>query len=268
MTLPRLATLLVVLLLLTAQDQKSRKIGYDNTPFLPDSKWRVHDGARPQPRVVTPGKTDREPPSDAIVLFDGTNLDAWTGKGGEAAWRIENGYMEVTRGTGSIRTKQKFSDCQLHIEWAAPAEVKGHGQGRGNSGVFLMGRYEVQVLDSFGNETYSDGQAAALYGQCPPLVNASRAPGEWQSYDILFEAPRFEAGKLVKPAFVTVLHNGVAVHHRKQLLGPTQHRRVARYAPHEPKGPIQLQDHGNPVRYRNIWIRPLGRYDDGTANVR
>ena len=248
-----------------ALQKKPPKVGYDDGPVLPDSKWRVHDGSRPQPRVVDPGMAgtkDRpgKAPADAIVLFDGKNLDEWKSGKGAAKWKVESGAMEVN-GTGSIQTVQKFGDCQLHVEWASPREVKGDSQGRGNSGVFLMGRYEVQVLDSYKNASYPDGQAAALYGQTPPLVNASRAPGEWQTYDIIFEAPRFDGDKVVQPGHVTVLHNGVVVHHRRKLLGATNHRSLAKYTPHGPKGPIELQDHGNPVRYRNIWVRPLKDYD-------
>jgi hypothetical protein len=239
--------------------QEHEPTGYSDTPLLPGSRWHVHDGARPQPRVVTPGE-DGSPPSDAVVLFDGTDLSQWTSNGKEARWKVENGYAEVN-GTGSISTREKFGDCQLHIEWATPKEVKGESQGRGNSGVFFFGRYEVQVLDSFGNVTYPDGQAAALYGQAPPLVNASRPPGQWQSYDIIFRAPRFENGALQQPAVVTVLHNGVVVHHAKAMLGATAHRALATYSPHEATGPIELQDHGNPVRYRNIWVRRLTDYD-------
>ncbi len=170
--------------------------------------------------------------------------------------------MIVAGGTGDIQTKQHFGDCQLHIEWAAPVEVKGESQGRGNSGVFLMGRYEIQVLDCYSNVTYADGATAAIYGQYPPLVNACRKPGEWQTYDIFFVAPRFEGEKLVSPAYVTVIHNGVLVHHHQELLGSTGHKILPSYEPHPPKGPIRLQDHGNPVRYRNIWIRDLKGYDE------
>lgn len=230
-------------------------VGYTDTPLLPGSKWRVHDIERPQPRVVTPG-AQGSAPSDAIVLFDGKDLSKWASGNGAAQWKLVDGAMEVN-GTGSIRTVEEFGDVQLHIEWASPAKVESASQGRGNSGVFLMGRYEVQILDSFQNRTYADGSAAALYAQYPPDVNACRGPGEWQSYDIFFQAPKFDGDKLASPARVTVVHNGVVVHHARELLGATAHRSVAKYAPHAPTGPIELQDHGNPVRYRNVWVRKL-----------
>jgi hypothetical protein len=170
--------------------------------------------------------------------------------------------MEVN-GTGDIRTRQEFGDCQLHIEWATPKPPSGTSQGSGNSGVFLMGRYEIQVLNSHDNKTYPDGQAAAVYGQSPPLVNASREPGAWQTYDIIFTAPRFRDGELLQPARVTVIHNGVLVHHAKEILGSTAHRTAPAYQPHGPTGPLVLQDHGNPIRFRNIWIRRLEDYDQG-----
>jgi len=245
-----------------------QKIGYDDTPFLPGSKYRVHDGTRPQPRVVKPGtfSTQRKPgkpPSDAVVLFDGKDLSGWVGKdGGPAQWRVENGYMEVVPGTGNISTKAQFGDCQLHVEWAAPEVVKGEGQGRGNSGVFMMGRYEIQVLDCYRNPTYPDGTTAAIYGQYPPLVNACRKPGQWQTYDIIWIAPRFDGDKLVSPARVTVLHNGIVVHHDQALMGPVRHRQLSQYEPHGPVGPLALQDHGDLVRYRNIWYRDLKAYDE------
>lgn len=225
--------------------------GYDDTPFLPDGRWRVHDSARPAPPVVTPG-VGTAPPSDAVVLFDGTNTDAWEG----GPWKLVDGAMEVN-GSGSIRSKESFGDLQLHLEWSAPAEVVSSSQGRGNSGVFLMEKYEVQILDSFGNRSYADGQAAAMYGQRPPLVNACRPPGEWQTYDIVFRAPRFEGDDLVSPALLTLIHNGVVVHHAQEFLGATAHRAVAVYTPHGPEAPISIQDHGNPVRFRNIWVRRL-----------
>lgn len=230
--------------------------GYDDTPRLPGSPWRVHDRERPRPPAVVPGEGGA-PPSDALVLFDGTSLDAWSAEdGGPARWRLVEGAMEVD-GTGSIRTRAELGDLQLHLEWRTPPGAESASQGRGNSGVFLMGRYEVQVLDSHENPTYADGQAAALYGQRPPHRNASRPPGEWQSYDVFFRAPRFEGEELVSPALVTVLHNGVLVHHAEPFLGATTHRELPRYSPHPPKGPIVLQDHQSPVRFRNVWVREL-----------
>jgi len=213
-----------------------------------------------EPVVVTPGKTDREPPSDAVVLFDGKDLSRWKSArdGGDAKWQVQDGYAEVVAKTGPISTKDEFGDCQLHIEWASPVVVEGEGQGRGNSGVFLMDRYEVQVLDSYQNPTYAHGQAASVYKQYAPLVNASRKPGEWQTYDIVFHAPRFDAeGRVIDRARVTVIHNGVLVQNNVELLGDTPHNRPALYIAHPPKGPLSLQDHGDKVRYRNIWIRPL-----------
>ncbi|MBI3874372.1 MAG: DUF1080 domain-containing protein [Verrucomicrobia bacterium] len=255
-------------LLVSAAEKKG--VGYQDTPIIPGQKWHVHDGERPVPRVVTPAETFShlaKPPSDAVVLFDGTDLSNWEGgKTGKPGWKVENGYMEVVGGTGSIQTKGKFADFQLHLEFATPGEVKGNSQGRGNSGVLMNGVYEIQVLDSFENPTYPDGQCAALYGQSPPLVNASKKPGEWQSYDIIWESPRWDAdGKIAKKAAVTVIHNGVVVHHRKEYIGTTPHQRVGNYdKPHPPEMFIQLQDHGNPMRFRNIWLRKIGEYDDGT----
>jgi len=236
-------------------------IGYTDTPILSDSGFHVHDPARPQPRLVDPGAPGHQshagrPPNDAIVLFDGTSLSQWKGNAGEAAWKVENGHMEVAPGSGDITSAASFGDIHLHVEWAAPSEVKGDSQGRGNSGVFLMGRYEIQVLDCYNNPTYADGTTGAIYGQYPPLVNACRMPGAWQIYDILWEAPKFDGDKLVSPAVVTVLHNGVVVQYHRALLGPTGHRNTPPWEPHG-DGPIKLQDHGDLVRYRNIWIRPL-----------
>jgi hypothetical protein len=224
---------------------------------------------------VTPGTSSTQdrpgrPPSDAIVLFDGKDLSKWSaqGTGKEAAkitdpkWIVRDGYMEVAPGSSGIFTKEKFGDCQLHVEWAAPTKIEGSSQGRGNSGVLLMGLYEVQVLDSYQNLTYADGQAAALYGQYPPLVNASLPPGQWQTYEIAFEAPRFEGSKLVKPAYATVFHNGILVHNRQEILGPMLHRQATKYVAHEAERPLTLQSHNNPVRYRNIWIRRLRGYDE------
>ncbi|MBL8222001.1 MAG: DUF1080 domain-containing protein [Bryobacterales bacterium] len=239
--------------------------GYSDTPQLPGQPWKVHDIARPKPRVITPGAQYGMPPSDAVVLFDGKDLSKWmveTKAGPKPAnWTVAGGYMEVKSGAGTLVSKEKFGDAQYHIEWASPAEITGDSQWRGNSGVLIMSRYEIQVLDSFNNPTYADGQAGSIYGQWPPLVNASRKPGEWQSYDIIFEAPRFEGNKLVQPAFVTVLHNGVVTQHRKEIVGRMAHRVVGTYAPHAPEEPLALQDHDVPVRYRNIWVRRLTGYD-------
>lgn len=225
-------------------------------------EWPVHSMDRPRPPVIDPGPAGPPVavPEDAIVLFDGTSLDEWRSQRGGAGWRIEGGYVEVVGGAGSISTRRAFGDVQLHVEWATPATVEGDGQARGNSGVFLMGRYEIQVLDSHRNETYADGQAAAIYGQEPPLVNASRPPGEWQTYDIVFRRPRFgDDGTLLDSARTTVFHNGVLVHDAVPFRGGTVHQARATYAPHENRLPLMLQDHGNPVRFRNIWIRDLER---------
>lgn len=207
----------------------------------------------PEPKVIEPGPIGG-PPSDATVLFDGTSLDAWNGA---ENWLVADGACGP-HGKGGLTTKDSFGDVQLHIEFATPAEVKGAGQGRGNSGVYFLGKYEVQVLDSFDNQTYFDGQCGSVYKQKPPLVNACRKPGEWQTYDILFTAPRFDdQGQLLKPAAVTVLHNGVVLHNHFELLGDTAYDRPPAYAPHPPTGPIHLQDHGDRVRFRNIWVRPI-----------
>lgn len=243
--------------------------GYTDTPQLPNQKWKVHDAARPRPRKVTPGLPllNEAPPSDAIVLFDGKDLSQWVattrdGQIREPRWKVENGYMEVVPRSGRLVTKDKFGDCQLHIEWMVPQGVEGAGQGRGNSGVELMMRYEIQVLESSENVTYADGQAASIYGQWPPLVNASRPQGEWNVYDIFFEAPHFDGDKLLKPAYVTVIHNGILVHNHQEILGKAVHRRVAQYTPHAAEEPLSLQDHGQLVRYRNIWMRRLKGYDE------
>jgi hypothetical protein len=236
--------------------------------MLPGGRWHVHDGNRPQPPVIAPGtcSTQDQPgraPSDALVLFDGKDLSHWqTRRGGPATWTIEDGAMVIKPGAGAIQTREEFGDCQLHLEFAAPVPPRGRDQGRGNSGVLFFGRYEIQVLDSFENVTYPDGQAAAIYGQYPPLVNAARPPGQWQTYDIIFTAPRFKtAGALESPAYFTMLHNGVLVHDHTPAIGPMAYRAIARYTPHGPLGPLVLQDHGNPVKFRNIWVRPIKGYD-------
>jgi len=232
--------------------------GYTDTPSLPHVEYRVHDVERPRPAAVTPGgPNDAPPPSDATVLFDG-DLDGWEAvDGGSPEWTTRGDYVQVEPGTGDIRTTESIGDCQLHVEWATPGEVTGDSQGRGNSGVFLADRYEIQVLDTDENPTYADGYAGAVYGQHPPLVNAARPPGEWQSYDIVWRGPRFDGDDLVRPAVVTVLQNGVLVQDRTELIGQTTHRKVGTYEPHPPEAPLRLQDHGDRVRFRNVWYRPL-----------
>lgn len=241
------------------------KPGYTDTPVIPGQKWKVHDADRPQPRIVTPGATfshGAPAPSDAVVLFDGRDLRHWHKDGGPAPWKVENGYMEVIGKSGSIETKEKFGSFQLHIEYAAPNPPVGDSQARGNSGIFLHGRYEVQALDCFQNPTYADGTIGCIYGQWPPLANASKPPGEWNSFDIIFEAPKVEDGKVVQPAHVTVMVNGVVAQHRQAIMGPVRHRETTSYEGRTPTtGPIGLQDHGDPVRFRNIWVRPIGQYD-------
>jgi hypothetical protein len=224
-------------------------------------EWPVHSLQRPHPAIIHPGGPALiAPPADAVILFDGTSLDAWRADAdsGVARWRVVAGALEVAPGTGGIHTAEMFGDVQLHVEWQAPAPAEGTGQNRSNSGIFLMGRYEVQVLDSWENVTYADGQAAAIYGQFPPLVNVSLPPGSWQSYDIIFRRPRFDAaGNLTVPARITALHNGVLVHEDVVLQGQTAHQTRAKYLAHADRLPIALQDHGTKVRFRNIWVRPL-----------
>lgn len=243
--------------------------------------WPQHDWGRPRPPVIESGTASTEespgkPPSDATVLFDGKSLDAWVSMDGSAPrWVIRDAVLECVRGSGYVRTLQAFGDCQLHVEWATPTPPRGTSQGRGNSGVFLMDLYEVQVLDSHDNITYADGQAGAAYGQYPPLVNASRGPGQWQTYDIVFTRPRFsDKGEVLSPARLTVFHNGVLIQNNVELVGPTGWLQRQPYRAHQDKLPLSLQDHGNPVRYRNIWIRELGPdaarkefvYDRGTLD--
>jgi hypothetical protein len=229
-----------------------------------DTHWKIHDPDRPVPPVVDPGtaSTQDSPghaPSDSVVLFDGKDLSKWAATdGGAAKWKVENGYFEIVPKTGYIHTREAFGDCQLHVEFAEPSPAKGEGQDRGNSGVFLQGLYETQVLDSYQSKTYADGQAGAIYGQYPPLVNASRPPGQWQTYDIVFHGPRFDKdGKLLRPARETVFHNGVMVQDNVELSGPTANGKRPPYERTPEKLPLALQDHNHPVRYRNIWIREL-----------
>jgi hypothetical protein len=248
---------------LVSQTLAEDKPGYTDTPMLPSGKWHVHDPTRPVPPVVTPGASfshGASPPADAIVLFDGTDLSHWQDdKGGAPQWVIHGDYMECKPHSGYIYSKEKFGDFQLHVEWAEPKQVVGTSQERGNSGVFLQGVYEVQVLDCYNNPTYPDGQCGAVYGQSPPLVNACKKPDEWQTYDIVFEAARWdESHQLVRPACVTAIQNGVLIQNHQALLGPTGHKTLANYKKELPAtGPIALQDHGNPIRFRNVWIRNI-----------
>jgi len=214
--------------------------------YLPGIKW-------PEPMVVTPGEQNSLPPSDAVVLFDGTDLAQW--ENGEN-WPVADGV--AFSGKGYITSKPKFGDCQVHLEWSAPMPAKGEGQGRGNSGLFLMGIYEIQVLDSYQSKTYPDGQAGAIYKQTPPMVNVMRPPGEWNAYDIFWTRPRFNADGLLKsPAYITAVHNGVLILNHFELQGHTPYDVPAKYTQHADKLPISLQDHGNPVRFRNIWVREI-----------
>jgi len=258
--------------IVAAQQQKKQPnpdLGFTDTPILPGLKWHVHDPDRPHPAVVTPSKTPGGPPSDAIVLFDGKDLSQWAqeGRGGEKGkivapkWPVKEGYFEVGPNTGDLITREKFGDVQLHLEFSEPPGIAGNSQARGNSGVLFMHRYEIQVLDAYHNPTYADGQAGAIYGQWPPLANPSRPPGEWNVYDIVFEAPHYEGEKLTKPAYFTVLMNGVMLHNHKESMGPMVYRKVAQYIPQPNEDVLALQDHHNPVRYRNIWIRRIPQYD-------
>jgi len=245
---------------------------YDGSPVgdpLPGQKWRAHDRSRPQPRKVVPGQPLPTPaaPSDAIVLFDGKDLSKWTGggRGGvtEPRWKVENGYVELVPGGGSLTTKESFGDIQLHVEWMTPtgADASRVGQFRGNSGITFMGQYEVQVLSSYDNPTYADGGAGGIYGLYPPMVNPCLPEGQWNTYDFVFEAPVFEQDKVVKRAYITLFFNGLVVHNRAELLGATAVLPLAAYKPHAAELPLTLQGHAGPARYRNIWVRRLKGYD-------
>jgi hypothetical protein len=228
--------------------------GYKDTPLLPWCGFRVHDPDRPAPKRVTPGQTDVAvpPPSDALVLFDGRNLSHWL----PSDWKVEHGYVEAVGGS-SLTTRESFGDFQLHLEWMAPDPPQGDMFNRGNNGVMLMGLFEIQIFDSYNEKLYPDGQAASVYGQTPPLVNACRKPGQWQTYDLVFTAPVFEADKLAKPARVTLLHNGLLAHLNQEIYGETGHRILPAYKQKLSRGPLVLSGHHNPVRFRNIWLRPL-----------
>ena len=234
--------------------------GFHDTPMQPDGKWHVHDPARPQPPIVTPGTFSAQatPPSDAIVLFDGKSLPNWRDKktGGPAPWTVEDGAMVAAK--GDIQTTNEMGDMQLHVEFCEPEPGQHAGQDRGNSGVFLMGRYEIQVLDCYHNKTYADGATAGIYGQHPPLANACRPPGEWQTYDIIFNVPHFnDQGEVTTPGYVTVFHNGVVAQNHQAIRGDTNWRVPGKYTAHGPTGPLALQFHNHPVRFRNIWVRPI-----------
>ena len=261
-----LAAALIAAAVVIAQEREQHDLGFTDTPTLPGQPWHVHDSGRPHPAVVTPATVPGAPPSDAIVLFNGSDLAQWDqhGDGGkiiDPKWQVRDGHFEVAPGTGDLYTREKFGDCQLHIEWQEPPTVRGTSQDRGNSGVYFMSRYEIQVLDAYQNPTYADGQAGAIYGQWPPLVNPARRPGEWNVYDIAFEAPRFEGDKVARPAYFTVFFNGVLVHNHQASLGATVYREVARYKRHDAEEPLALQDHHHPVWFRNVWIRRVGGYD-------
>ncbi|MBZ5580833.1 MAG: DUF1080 domain-containing protein [Acidobacteriia bacterium] len=253
-----------------ASQQVNPDLGFKDTPMEPGGlSWHVHDPDRPHPKQITPAAAPGGAPSDAMVLFDGKDLSKWCHRGRganrnavvDAAWKVGDGWFEVTPGNGDLLTREKFGDVQLHVEWTSPVPVTGNSQGRGNSGVLLMTRYEIQVLDMWDNVTYADGGAGGIYGQWPPLVTPARRAGEWNAYDIVFEAPKFDGEKLSKPAYFTVFYNGVVVHNRKESFGPMVYRQAAHYTPHPPEDSLMLQYHNNPVRYRNIWIRRLGGYD-------
>jgi len=235
--------------------------GFQDTPLQPDGKWHVHDPARPQPPIVSPGASFSEnaaPPADAVVLFNGKDLSHWRDKktGGEPAWKIEDGVMISAK--GDIQTTDKFADLQLHLEFKEPTPARNEGQGRGNSGVFLMSQYEIQVLDCYNNKTYADGATGGLYGQHPALANACRPPGEWQTYDILFTVPHFGPnGEVTTPAYVTVIQNGVVVQNHQAFRGATSWKSPGKYTPHPEQMPLALQYHNNSVSFRNIWVRPM-----------
>jgi hypothetical protein len=253
----KLAPVLILAATIPCVSAKDEVQGETDTPQLPGVPYHVHDSKRPQPpTVATMGAVSVKPPSDATVLFDGSSLDAWSTNGGKPAFLLKNGVM-IAHGK-DIQTRKSFGAIQLHLEWRLPAGRPVDGQKGGNSGVFLMGLYEVQILQSHQNPTYADGSAGALYGQLPPSVNATAPQGEWQSYDIAFEPPVYDGKTVTRPAKITVIHNGVILQHGERFLGPTQWRKLASYPEQHPAtGPITLQFHGDPMEFRNIWVRPL-----------
>src|SRR5437867_2106227 len=253
-TYPLLTTLCTILSFVSACRAASSGSAFYGDPPDEHHPWAVHDPNRPQPKIVTPGSFSSpeqpgQPPSDAIVLFDGTDLSKWESAkdGSSAKWTVKDGAVQALPSSGDIRTKEKFGDCQLHIEWAAPKEVKGDGQGRGNSGVFLIGLVEVQVMDSYNNLTYADGHAASIYGVSPPMANALRPPGEFQVYDIVFRRPVYKDGVRLDPGYVTVFVNGVLAQDHTTLEGLTGHMFRTKPSPFPEKGPLELQDHGGPM---------------------
>ena len=254
----RFSLLTVVVGIATAAVAQN-ELGFRDTPILPGGKWHVHDPDRPQPPVVRPGATAAAAPSDAIVLFDGKSLDAWRPE--KKPWILKNGAVTVPLvegGAGALISRERFGDVQLHLEFRSPSPPTKRSQDRGNSGIWFMQRYEVQILDGYQNPTYADGGVGAVYGWKPALANAARRPGEWQTYDIVFERPRFaDDGRLVRPAYVTAFLNGVLVQNHQAMLGTTIWRHVAKYEKHGDAEPLQLQDHNSPVSFRNIWVRRL-----------
>lgn len=252
-----------VLAVSVAQTHHEDSMGYTDTPMLPGGQWHVHDINRPQPVKITAGACSTQttvglPPSDAEVLFDGKDLSKWhAAKGGPAPWTVRDGYMEVVPHSGDIYTREEFGSIQLHVEWRTPSPLKPEHVYQGNSGVFLYGFYELQVFESSVNLIYADGQAGAIYGQNPPLVNPSRAAGQWQTFDIIFIPAVFKDGKLETPAYLTAFQNGVLIQNHTAIMGDSGHRILPVYKDHGPKGPVRLQEHGDPVRYRNIWVRRL-----------
>ncbi|MDB6075278.1 MAG: hypothetical protein JWO89_2918 [Verrucomicrobiaceae bacterium] len=261
--IPFSALTLLALTSLVSADEKDGKpypIGYTDTPLIFEgSKWKVHDIDRPRPDAVKPGDKPGAPPADAIVLFDGKDVSRFAGKeGAECPWKIENGELLVAG--GDIWTKESYGSCQFHIEWKSDPNTAGNSQKKGNSGVFFMDRYETQILDCYNNPTYADGMAGCVYGQTPPLVNAVRPAGEWQVYDVIFTAPKLDKGKVVEPAYITTIINGIVVQNHTKILGPTHHKQATNYDGDFPeKAPLRFQDHKNsiPDRFRNLWVRPM-----------
>ena len=249
---------LAMILCFTAGAMADDAPGYDDGPFLTGGKWRVHDKARPQPKKVVPGTGDlgATAPNDAIVLFDGTNLEAWQRSDGQPIGKgIEGNTFDIVK-TGQLQTKQEFGNCQLHVEWCT-SEKPEDRMNWGNSGVFMLGIFELQIIESCDSFIYADGNAGAIYGQFPPLVNPARKPGQWQSFDIFFTPPKFDGETMSSPAYVTIVHNGVVVQNHQEILGTVSHRALPGAYPVKEKGPILLQDHHSSVKFRNIWIRPL-----------